>query len=79
MELTQEDIQKYIELGNKIDTVVKRYYNKNIYNKYCDYDFIDWVLIDTNTIRILYSFVDYNNERCHDYCELTLEELNLNQ
>lgn len=79
MELTQEDIQKYIELGNKIDTVVKRYYNKNIYCKYCDYEFIDWVLIDNNTIRILYSFVDYNDERCHDDYTLTLEELNLNQ
>ena len=37
MELTKEDIQKYIELGNKIDTIVKRYYNNNIYNKYCGY------------------------------------------
>lgn len=78
MELTQEDIQKYIKLGNKIDTIVKRYYNNNIFNKYCGYEFIDWVLIDTNTIRISYSFVDYNDERCHDYYELTLEELNLN-
>lgn len=79
MELTKEDIQKYIELGNKIDTVVKIYYNKNIYDKYCGYEFIDWVLRDTNTIRILYSFVDYHDNRVCDERTLTLEELNLNQ
>lgn len=79
MELTKEDIQKYIELGNKIDTIVRRYYNKNIYCEYCDYEFIDWVLRDTNTIRILYSFVDYNDNRVCDDRTLTLEELNLNQ
>lgn len=79
MELTQEDIQKYIELGNKIDTIVKRYYNENIYYKYGNYEFIDWELIDTNTIRILYAFEDFRDKRCCDERTLTLEELNLNQ
>lgn len=79
MELTKEDIQKYIELGNKIDTVVKRYYNENIYNKYCGYEFMYWEIIDNNNVRILYSFEDFHGERCYDDRTLTLEELNLNQ
>lgn len=79
MELIQEDIQKYIELGNKIDTFVKRYYNKNIHQTYYYCKFADWELAENKTVRIIYSFIDYNDERCHDYCELTLEELNLNQ
>lgn len=79
MELTKEDIQKYIELGNKIDTFVKRYYNKNIHQTYCDCEFADWELTENKTIRIIYSFRDYYDERCFDDYTLTIEELNLNQ
>lgn len=73
--LTLQDIELYINLGNKIESVAKDYYNKYIVNN-TTYEYLGWELLNTNEIIINFSFIDYHDERCHDSYTLTINELN---
>ncbi len=72
--VTLDDITKYKEIGTKIDNLAKEYYEEFIY---CNdtYEYLGWELGD-DEITIIYSYLDYNDERCNDYVKLTLDELN---
>lgn len=73
--LLLDEIKYYKAIGNKIDVLVKNYYNEVIV---CDdtYELLSWELLENNEIMIIYSFLDYHDERCNDDVTVTLEQLN---
>lgn len=73
--LTLQDVELYRNLGNKIESLAKYFYNKYIVNN-TTYEYLGWELLDTNEIIINFSFIDYHGERCHDTYTLTINELN---
>ncbi len=73
--LLLDEIKYYKAIGEKIDTLVKNYYNEVIvYNDTCE--LLSWELLENNEIRITYSFLDYYDERCNDDVTVTIEQLN---
>lgn len=72
--VTLDDIKNYKEIGTKIDNLAKEYYEEFIY---CNdtYEYLGWEL-DDDEITIIYSYLNYNDERCNGYVRLTLDELN---
>lgn len=72
--VTLDDLKKYKEIGTKIDNLAKEYYEEFIY---CNdtYEYLGWELNDDDEITIIYSYLDYNDERCTDYRTLTLDEI----
>lgn len=72
--VTLDDIKNYKEIGNKIDSLAKEYYEEFIY---CNdtYEYLGWELNDNDEITIIYSYLDYNDERCTDYRTLTFDEI----
>lgn len=75
MKLTLTDINTYKEIVNKIDTLVQAYYDEFI--KCNDtYELNRWEINDDNTIRIIYSRIDYLGETCNDDTTITLDMLN---
>ena len=73
--LLLDEIKYYKSIGDKIDVIVKNYYNEVIV---CNntYELLSWELLENNEIMIIYSFIDYNDKRCHDDVTVTIEELN---
>ena len=73
--LLLDEIKYYKSIGDKIDVLVKNYYNEVIV---CNntYELLSWELLENNEIMIIYSFIDYHDERCHDDVTVTIEELN---
>jgi len=73
--LLLDEIKYYKAIGDKIDVLVKNYYNEVIV---CDhtYELLSWELLENNEIMIIYSFIDYNDEICNDDVTITIEELN---
>lgn len=75
MKLTLTDINTYKEIVNKIDTLVQAYSDEFI--KCNDtYELNRWEINDDNTIRIIYSRIDYLGETCNDDTTITLDMLN---
>jgi hypothetical protein len=75
MKITLADINIYKEIVNKIDTLVQAYYEEFI--KCNDtYELHRWEINDDNTIRIIYSCIDYLDESWNDDTTITLDELN---
>lgn len=73
--LLLDEIKYYKAIGDKIDVLVKNYYNEVIvYNDTCE--LLSWELLENNEIMITYSFLDYYDERCNDYVTVTIEQLN---
>lgn len=72
--VTLDDIKNYKEIGTKIDNLTKQYYEEFIH---CNdtYEYLGWELDDNDEITIIYSYLDYNNERCNDYETLTFDKL----
>lgn len=73
--LTLQDVELYRNLGNKIESLAKDFYNKYIVNN-TTYEYLGWELLDTNEIIINFSFIDYRGERSHDTYTLSISELN---
>lgn len=73
--LTLQDVELYRNLGNKIESLAKDFYNKYIVNN-TTYEYLGWKLLDTNEIIINFSFIDYHDEQCYDTYTLTINELN---
>lgn len=75
MRLTLSDIKIYKDVVNKIDALVKAYYDEFIC---CNptYRLINWEIMDDNTIRIIYSYEDYHGYTETDDRNLTLDEFN---
>lgn len=73
--LLLDEIKCYKAIGDKIDILVENYYNEVIV---CDdtYELSSWELSENNQIRIIYSFLDYHDERCNDDVTVTIEQLN---
>jgi hypothetical protein len=73
--LLLDEIKYYKAIGDKIDVLVKNYYNEVIV---CDdtYELLSWELLENNEIMIIYSFLDYCDERCNDDVTVTIEQLN---
>ena len=73
--LLLDEIKYYKAIGEKIDTLVKNYYNEVIV---CNdtYKLLSWRLLENNEIMIIYSFFDYHDERCNDDTTVTIEQLN---
>lgn len=73
--LLLDEIKYYKAIGDKIDVLVKNYYNEVIV---CDdtYELLSWELLENNEIMIIYSFIDYHDERCNDDVIVTIEQLN---
>lgn len=73
--LLLDEIKYYKAIGDKIDVLVKNYYNEVIV---CNrtYELLSWELLENNEIMIIYSFIDYRNERCCDDVTVTIEQLN---
>ncbi len=70
-----DEIKYYKAIEEKIDVLVKNYYNEVIvYNDTCE--LLSWELLENNEIRIIYSFLDYYDERCNDDVAVTIEQLN---
>lgn len=73
--ITTKDIEIYCEIADKIDAIIQFYYAKFIDCNYT-YDCEGWTILDDNkSIRISYSYIDYNDERCYDDVTLTWDEL----
>ena len=75
MKLTLADIKTYQDITNKIDTLVRAYYNEFIQ---CDdtYELNRWEILNDKQIRIIYSYIDYlDNSECNDII-LTIDEFN---
>ena len=75
MKLTLADIKTYIDITDKIDTLVQTYYDEFIQ---CDdtYELNRWEILNDNQIRIIYSYIDYlDNSECNDII-LTIDEFN---
>lgn len=72
--VTLDDIKNYKEIGNKIDNLAKEYYEEFLC---CNptYEYLGWELNDDDEITIIYSYLDYNDERCTDYTILTFDEM----
>lgn len=73
--LSLDEILYYKYLGHKIDVLVKNYYNEVIVCDYT-YELLSWELLENNEIMIIYSFIDYHDERCNDDVIVTIEQLN---
>lgn len=73
--LLLDEIKYYKAIGDKIDVLVKNYYNEVIV---CNntYEWLSWELLENNEIMIIYSFLDYRDERCVDDVTVTIEQLN---
>ena len=73
--LLLDEIKYYKAIGDKIDVLVEIYYNEVIV---CNdtYELLSWELSENNEITIIYSFLDYYDERCNDDVTVTIEELN---
>ena len=73
--LLLDEIKCYKAIGDKIDILVENYYNEVIV---CNdtYELLSWELSENNQIRIIYSFLDYLDERCNDDVTVTIEQLN---
>lgn len=73
--LLLDEIKCYKAIGDKIDILVENYYNEVIV---CNdtYELLSWKLSESNQIRIIYSFLDYLDERCNDDVTVTIEQLN---
>ena len=73
--LLLDEIKCYKAIGDKIDILVENYYNEVIV---CNdtYELLSWKLSENNQIRIIYSFLDYLDERCNDDVTVTIEQLN---
>lgn len=70
-----DEIKYYKAIGDKIDVLVKNYYNKVIvYND--TYELLSWEVLENNQIRIIYSFLDCYYEKCNDDVTVTIEQLN---
>lgn len=75
MKITIDEIKTYRELGDKIDKLAKAYYDEFIYCNHT-YEYLGWELLETNEVRIDFSFINRYDERLHDSYTLTIEELN---
>jgi hypothetical protein len=73
--LLLDEIKYYKAIGDKIDVLVKNYYNEVIVCDYT-YELLSWELLENNEIMIIYSFLDYRDERCNDDVTVTIEQLN---
>lgn len=73
--LLLDEIKYYKAIGDKIDVLVKNYYNEVIVCN-CTYELLSWELLENNEILIIYSFLNYHDERCNDDVTVTIEELN---
>ena len=73
--VTLKDIEIYKEIGIKIDNLAKAYYEEFIY---CNdtYEYLGWEMDDNNEITIMYSYLDYNDERTSDYVMISIDILN---
>ena len=73
--LLLDEIKYYRDIGDKIDVIVKNYYNEVIV---CNstYELLSWELLENNEIMINYSCIDYNDKRWYDDVTVTIEELN---
>mgnify|MGYP003447002350 FL=1 len=72
--VTLDDLKTYKEIGTKIDNLAKEYYEEFIY---CNdtYEYLGWGLNDDDELTIVYSYLDYNDERCTDHRTLTFDEM----
>lgn len=73
--LTQSDLKMFKDINEKIDTLVKSYYEKFI----CEnetFRLCGWSIVDDNTIRITYSYEDYFGYDAFDDEYVTLDKLN---
>ena len=73
--LTLQDVKLYRDLGDKIESLTKDFYNKYIVNN-TTYEYLGWELLDTNEIVINFSFINHHYKRCHDTYTLSISELN---
>lgn len=73
--LLLDEIKYYKAIGEKIDGLVKNYYNKVIV---CDgtYKLLSWHILKNNDIMIMYTFNDHYDVECWDDVTVTVEQLN---
>ena len=73
--LLLDEIEYYKAIGDKIDVLVKNYYNEVIVRN-DTYELLSWEVLENNQIMIIYSFLDYYYERCNNDETVTIEQLN---
>lgn len=73
--LTQADLNIFRNISQRIDALVKSYYDKFICGDET-FRLCRWSIVDDNTIRIVYSYEDYLGYGESDYKDVTLDGLN---
>ena len=74
--VTSFDIGLYKAIHQHIDKLVEEYYYKFIYCEWQGYHLDGWELTnEDDKIRIIYSYIDYNDESCCYGRTLTIDEI----